>query len=122
MTLSGDDLQRIARERASALPKVSHGRPFTPNLDVYKVVDKVFLVVTDDPEEQIITVKAEPDHGHALRQEYAAIIPGRYLDKRHWISIGSGSGITKTLVRDLVEDSYELVVDQLPGHEDEIRG
>ncbi|HLS15277.1 MAG TPA: MmcQ/YjbR family DNA-binding protein [Beutenbergiaceae bacterium] len=122
MTLSGGDLQRIARERAAALPKVSHGRPFTPNLDVYKVVDKVFLIVTDDPEEQIITVKAEPADGHALRQEYAAITPGRYLDKRHWISIGSGSGITKTLVHDLVEDSYELVVDQLPGRDGESRG
>lgn len=27
---------------------------------MYKVADKVFLIVTDDPDELIITVKADP--------------------------------------------------------------
>jgi hypothetical protein len=40
---------------------------------VYKVADKVFLIVTDDPEEQIITVKCEPEHARALERGYASI-------------------------------------------------
>jgi predicted DNA-binding protein (MmcQ/YjbR family) len=83
-------LQDTARKAALALPDVSHGRPFTPGLDVYKVADKVFLIVTDDPDEQIITVKCEPEHARALERGYASITPGRYLDKRHWISLGPG--------------------------------
>lgn len=114
MTLSGPDLQNIARETAAALPDVSRGRPFTKNLDVYKVVDKVFLIVTDDSEERIITVKDDPLRADALREEYATITPGRYLDKKHWVSIGAGTGISKTLVEDLVQSSYELVVENLP--------
>lgn len=113
MSAAGDRLQNTARKAALALPDVSHGRPFTPGLDVYKVADKVFLIVTDDPEEQIITVKCEPEHARALERGYASITQGRYLDKRHWISLGAGQGITKRLINDAVEHSYDLVVDGL---------
>ncbi|MGW5454732.1 MULTISPECIES: hypothetical protein [Nocardia] len=34
MTLSGEQLQQVARETAGALAHVGHGRPFTPHLDV----------------------------------------------------------------------------------------
>ena len=73
MSAAGDRLQETARKAALALPDVSHGRPFTPELDVYKVADKVFLIVTDDPDEQIITVKCEPEHARALLRGYASI-------------------------------------------------
>lgn len=59
MRAAGDRLQDTARQAALALPDVSHGRPFTPGLDVYKVAGKAFLIVTDDPDEQIITVTCE---------------------------------------------------------------
>ncbi|MFC9248482.1 MmcQ/YjbR family DNA-binding protein [Streptomyces sp. NPDC057136] len=117
MSAAGDRLQDTARQTALALPGVSHGYPFTPALDVYKVAGKVFLIVTDDPDEQIITVKCEPEHARARVHGYASITPGRYLDKRHWISLGPGPGITKRLVTDAVEDSYDLVVGQLPGRD-----
>ncbi|MFE3849996.1 MmcQ/YjbR family DNA-binding protein [Streptomyces griseorubiginosus] len=114
MTAAGDRLQDTARQAALALPGVSHGHPFTPGLDVYKVAGKVFLIVTDDPDDQIVTVKCEPEHARALERGYASITPGRYLDKKHWISIGPGRGITERLVDEAVGHSYDLVVDRLP--------
>ncbi|TDC22338.1 MmcQ/YjbR family DNA-binding protein [Streptomyces sp. 8K308] len=114
MSAAGDRLQATARHAALALPGVSHGRPFTPGLDVYKVVGKVFLIVTDDPDEQVITVKCEPEHARAQERGYRTITPGRYLDKRHWISLGPGPGITKRLITDAVEHSYDLVIEGLP--------
>jgi predicted DNA-binding protein (MmcQ/YjbR family) len=114
VSAAGDRLQDIARATALALPGTDHGYPFTEHLDVYKVAGKVFLIVTDDPDDQIITVKCEPEHARAQERGYATITPGRYLDKRHWISLGPGPGITKRLVVDAVENSYELVVEQLP--------
>lgn len=116
MTLSGARLQQIARATAAALVEVSHGHPFTPHLDVWKVRDKVFLIVTDDdPDLQIITVKIEPQHGDALRRHHDAITVGHYLDKQHWISIGAGAGITAALIVDAVHSSYELAGAHLPG-------
>lgn len=109
MTPSGARLQKIARDTAASLADVSRGRPFTPHLDVWKVRGKVFLIVTDDdPDLQIITVKVQPDYGDALRRDHATVTPGHYLDKRHWISVGPGTGITAELIEDLVCTSYDL--------------
>lgn len=105
----GDTLQQHARDVARSLEHVTSGRPFTPHLEVWKVHDKVFLVVTeDDPDLQIITVKADPHHADALRRDVDAITTGRYFDKRHWITVGSGDGITKQLIGELVQISYDL--------------
>ncbi|MGW2525182.1 MmcQ/YjbR family DNA-binding protein [Streptomyces sp. NPDC001617] len=111
MSAAGDRLQVTARKAALALPDISHGYPFTPGLDVCKVADKVFLIVTDVPDEQFITVKCEPEYARALERNYASITPGRYLDKRHWTSLGPGRGITKQLINDTVKHSYDLVID-----------
>jgi predicted DNA-binding protein (MmcQ/YjbR family) len=117
VTLSGEQLQQAARDTAASLPHVSRGRPFTPHLDVWKVEDKVFLIVTDDdPKLQIITVKVDPHHGDALRRDHDTITAGRYLDKQHWISVGAGRGVTKRLVEDLVHGSYELAGGQREKH------
>ena len=62
MSHSGEKLQDTARATALALPGVSHGRPFTEHLEVYKVAGKVFLIITDDPDELIVTLKAEPEY------------------------------------------------------------
>ena len=118
MTLSGEHMQQTARDAAAALEHVSTSRPFTPHLEVWKVREKVFLIVTeDDPDLQIITVKVDPHHGDALRRDHESITPGHYLDKGHWISVGAGRGVTKRLVEDLAHGSYELAA----GHQDEER-
>ena len=123
MTLSGSALQDVARQTAEALAEVTSGYPFTRSLLVYKVSGRVFLIITEDPNEEIITVKAEPPHIDALVTRHESIQPGRYLDKYHWVSIGPGTGVTESLVQDLVRESYDLVVDGLPRRDRErIRG
>ncbi|MET9994062.1 MmcQ/YjbR family DNA-binding protein [Streptomyces mutabilis] len=114
MTLTGVRLQQAARRAAEALPGTSSGRPFTEKLDVHKVAGKVFLIVTDDPDERIITVKADPEQGRRLRDSYPSITAGRYLDKRHWVSVGAGAGLTTALVENLVTDSYDLALASAP--------
>ena len=116
MRISGEALQTVARRVANALPGVSRGRPFVEKLDVYKVAGKVFLIVTDDPDEQIITVKAEPEWARSLQRAHPSIVAGRYLNKAHWVSAGAGPGVTAALVEDLVASSYELVLDSRPAH------
>jgi len=107
-------IQQAARDAADALPDTGSGRPFVDKLEVYKVAGKVFLIVTDDPGEPIVTVKCEPDRGRSLQAAYESIILGRYLDKNHWTSVGPGPGVTLTLVRELVTDSYDLVLEGVP--------
>lgn len=54
MTITGPRLRQAAREAAEELRGTSSGRPFVDKLDVYKVAGKVFLIVTDDPDDPII--------------------------------------------------------------------
>jgi predicted DNA-binding protein (MmcQ/YjbR family) len=49
-----------------------------------------------------------------LRGSYAAIRPGYHLNKRHWNTITPDGSLPDRLVRDLIEDSYDLVVTALP--------
>ena len=39
------------------------------------------------------------------------------MNKKHWITLESGEGVDKELVRELVTDSYRLVVARLPKAE-----
>ncbi|WP_126942110.1 MmcQ/YjbR family DNA-binding protein [Xanthomonas sp. BRIP62409] len=115
--LSQRQFQPLARKVALSLPGVSHGRPFVQKLDVYKVSNKVFMIVTDDIDEPIITLKADPQHARALRKHFDTVSEGRYLDKTNWVSVGTGGGITWNLVTELVQASYHLVVETMPEHE-----
>ena len=49
-----------------------------------------------------------------LRASYAAIRPGYHLNKRHWNTITLDGSLADKLVRDLIEDSYDLVVSAFP--------
>ncbi|TKR27377.1 hypothetical protein FA014_00625 [Cellulomonas hominis] len=57
-------------------------------------------------------VEVDPHHGDALRRDHDSITRGRYLDKEHWISVGAGPGVTRRLVEQLVQESYDLVADR----------
>ncbi|MFF0291501.1 MmcQ/YjbR family DNA-binding protein [Streptomyces sp. NPDC005262] len=75
MPIRGEKLQDRARDAALALPGVSPRRPFTV-LDVCKVAGKVFLIITDDPDERIVTLKAEPEYGRLPQHEHPSIAAG----------------------------------------------
>lgn len=107
-------LETAAWTAASALAGAVHGQPFGPGYDVFKIVGKVFMLTTEVPGKMVITVKCEPDHALALRAEFPSVTVGYHMNKRHWISIANGSGITEELIRELVANAYLLVVDSLP--------
>ena len=45
-----------------------------------------------------------------LREVFDTVTPGYHMNKRHWISIAAGPGITQAFVSELVTDAYHLVV------------
>jgi predicted DNA-binding protein (MmcQ/YjbR family) len=61
-----------------------------------------------------VSVKCEPELAVSLRHSYPAIRPGYHLNKRHWNTITIDGSLPDQLVRDLIEDSYDLVVSALP--------
>lgn len=62
----------------------------------------------------VAILKCGPGEAEALRANHAEITPGYHMNKKHWITIAPGDSIDKKLVRELVTESYRLVVENLP--------
>ncbi|MFI5620215.1 MmcQ/YjbR family DNA-binding protein [Streptomyces sp. NPDC051567] len=93
--------------------------PFTPELSAFKVLGKLFALSVLDVRPLKVSLKCEPEEAVRLRERYPAVVPGRHLNKRHWntVTAGGPDGLPERLVRELVEDSYDLVVAGLPRAE-----
>ena len=107
-------IQKIALETAIRLVAAEHSQPFGFGVDVYKVLDKIFMMTMTYQGEKIVTLKCSPQESEMLRDIYPSIRPGYHMNKKHWITIYPGKEITKELVTDLVIASYELVISKLP--------
>ncbi|MET8965121.1 MmcQ/YjbR family DNA-binding protein, partial [Streptomyces sp. NPDC004074] len=46
--------------------------------------------------------------------QYTGITPGYHMNKTHWITVDGADTIDEKLVKELVTDSYRLVVAGLP--------
>jgi len=88
--------------------------PFGPEHSVFKVAGKMFALSALERVPLQVSVKCEPELAVALRNSYPAIVPGYHLNKRHWNTIVLDGTLADQLVRDLIEDSYDLVVSGLP--------
>jgi predicted DNA-binding protein (MmcQ/YjbR family) len=88
--------------------------PFGPETSVFRVGGKIFAISALDRTPLEVSVKCEPELARQLRGAYAAIRPGYHLNKRHWNTVTLDGSLSDQLVRDLIEDSYDLVVSALP--------
>ncbi|MGW8064797.1 MmcQ/YjbR family DNA-binding protein [Streptomyces ziwulingensis] len=100
--------------------------PFGPEASVFKVLGKMFALSSLEGRPLTVNLKCDPDEAVRLRAGHPGlIVPGWHMNKRHWNTVtvgggpdGEGSGtLPDRLVRELVEDSYDLVVAGLPRAE-----
>src|SRR4249920_1998552 len=112
--MNGSALHKTAADCAEELPGAQLEYPFGPDWEVYKVRGKVFMLMTEVPGRPVVILKADLGEAQALREQYSHITPGYHMNKKHWITVESGEGVDKELVRVLVIDSYRLVVAHLP--------
>jgi len=88
--------------------------PFGPEHSVFKVGGRLFAISALDRRPLEVSLKCEPELAAQLRATYDAIRPGYHLNKRHWNTVTLDGSLDDAMVGDLVEDSYDLVVDGLP--------
>ena len=112
--MNGSALHKTAADCAQEFPGAQLEHPFGPAWEVFKVRGKVFMLMTEVPGRPVVILKADPVEAHALREQYSYITPGYHMNKKHWITLESGEGPDMELVRELVTDSYRLVVAHLP--------
>ncbi|MFD8233207.1 MmcQ/YjbR family DNA-binding protein [Streptomyces sp. NPDC059696] len=92
--------------------------PFSPEVSVFKVGGKLFALSFLDARPLTVNLKCDPDEAVRLRGEHEGlVVPGWHMNKRHWNTVTVDGGLPDRLVRELIEDSYDLVVAGLPRAE-----
>ena len=88
--------------------------PFNPETSVFKVEGKMFALTRLAGRPLSVSVKCDPLLAEQLRQSHPAVLPGYHLNKRHWNTIVIDGSLPDQMVKDMIEDSYDLVVSALP--------
>jgi predicted DNA-binding protein (MmcQ/YjbR family) len=112
-----DSLRDRVIAACSAKPGSAEDYPFGDEVAVFKVVGKMFALVTLGPSPCSVSLKCDPDLAAGLRRRYAAITAGYHLHKRHWNTVTLDGSVPEAELLDLIDHSYELVVARLPRAE-----
>ena len=89
--------------------------PFGPRTSVFKVAGKMFALSQLAQSPLQVSVKCEPLLAEQLREAHDAVLPGYHLNKRHWNTVTIDGSLPDRTIKDMIEDSYDLVVSRLPA-------
>ncbi|MBN9128920.1 MAG: MmcQ/YjbR family DNA-binding protein [Paenarthrobacter ureafaciens] len=125
------DVPRL-REISLGFPGAFEDFPFGPELSVFKVraavsggvrhEAKMFALSAMDPGNWSVSLKCEPALAEQLRAAHPEITGAWHLNKRHWNGVRLDGGLPDDMIRDMVEDSYDLVVASLSRRQREQLG
>jgi predicted DNA-binding protein (MmcQ/YjbR family) len=102
------------REYCLAKKATTEEFPFGAETLVFKVKGKMFLLVGLDNDPLQFNVKCDPDKAVELRDQYDAIQPGYHMNKKHWNTVVVDGTVPFRLLKEMIDDSYHLVVQSLP--------
>ncbi|EMG8496053.1 MmcQ/YjbR family DNA-binding protein [Acinetobacter baumannii] len=112
--MNGEQLHQLAIEAARNLPFSEQTHPIGPEYEVFKILEKMFMLTVEVSGVKMVNVKCDPYKSQEYQELYPFIIPSYHMNKKHWISIKPHKNLTSDFLRDLIGDSYDLVVKKLP--------
>jgi len=98
------------REYCLSKPNTEETLPFGPDTLVFKVDGKVFLLMGLDEEKLSFNVKCDPDKAIELREEYACVLPGYHMNKKHWNTVVVDGSVPSKQLKEWIDWSYDLVL------------
>ena len=107
------DIESI-RDYCLAKAAVEEGFPFGETTLVFKVRGKIFLLTSLDNPVLQFNVKCDPEKAIEWREEFAAVQPGYHMNKKMWNTVIVDGSIPGRIIRQMIDDSYQLVVMSLP--------
>ena len=92
---------------------VTESFPFDDTTLVFKVMNKMFALLNLKSNHSI-NLKCDPDKAISLREHYDSVLPGYHMSKKHWNTILLDDSIPNNLIKEWIDDSYDLIVLGLP--------
>ena len=106
--------------------------PFGPETSVFKVrahvaggtrqEAKMFAASALDAGDLSVSLKCEPALAEQLRAAHPEITGAWHMNKTHWNGVRLDGALPDAMVRDMVEESYDLVVASLSRKQQEQLG
>jgi len=106
--------------------------PFGPETSVFKVraavsggashEAKMFALSAMDEDDFSVSLKCDPVLAEQLRSAHPEITGAWHLNKTHWNGVRLDGTLPDSMIRDMVEDSYDLVVATLSRRQQEQLG
>ena len=94
---------------------VTESFPFDEDTLVFKVANKMFALSSLESPELSVNLKCDPERALELRENYPdAAFPGYHMSKIHWNTVLPNQGITLELWKEMIDESYNLIVKSLP--------
>lgn len=97
------------RDYCLSKPHAEETFPFGPDTIVYKVGGKVFLLTGLDSDHLRFNVKCDPGKAVELREEFACILPGYHMNKKHWNTVVVDGSVSSKQLKEWIDHSYDLV-------------
>lgn len=115
------------RDACLAFPGTFEDFPFGPGASVFKVrapggTTKMYALSELDAEPLSISLKCDPDLAEQLRAAHPEITGAWHMNKSHWNGVDCSGNLPDDMLRDMIEDSYDLVVAGLPRKDRESLG
>jgi predicted DNA-binding protein (MmcQ/YjbR family) len=98
------------REYCISKKAVSESFPFDETTLVFKVVKMFCLLGLDDSR---VSLKNDPEKNIELRAHYPSIYEGYHLNKQHWNTINLDGTVPAVLMKQMIDESYDLIVKSL---------
>jgi predicted DNA-binding protein (MmcQ/YjbR family) len=96
-----------------AKPGATERHPFDPSFPVYFVKGRMFALYAGEPGDESLNLKCWPDWSVELRAQHPAITPGYHMNKKHWNTLSLDASLPRSLVKKLIDHSYDLVSGKL---------
>lgn len=106
------DLSKII-EYAHSKNAVTESTPFGDNVLVYKVGNKMFLLLSLASVPNRVSVKCDPEYAVELREKFNYVIAGYHLNKTHWNTIILENEVNFEFIKEQIDNSYDLIVNSL---------
>lgn len=98
------------REQVLKFGEVEEGFPFGEDTLVFKVNNKIFLLLSLTASPLQFNVKCDPEKAIELRESYpGTILPGYHMNKKHWNTIVVNGSLPGKMLLEMIKDSYHLV-------------
>ncbi|MGQ8337442.1 MmcQ/YjbR family DNA-binding protein [Sunxiuqinia sp. A32] len=101
------------REYCITKKGVTESFPFDETTLVFKVMNKMFALLSLDGELRI-NLKCDPEHAIDLRERFSCVLPGYHMSKQHWNTVMVDGSVASKMILGWIDDSYDLIVASLP--------